>query len=482
MKCPNCGNELPEDKLYCEVCGAEIRIVPDIDVEIEHHMRHMLSNLDMEADDDYEDDDFDLDDPSILGMLLNNRHKFGKAIYLLFAVILILVVIVAIRIGVKVSRENSFEYQMELANKAIAENNISNAIIYLEKAVKLDEENVELIFQISEYYASLGKTNDAIYSLIGVAEDSSFAKADREEAYRIIVSLYRENSDFVSINSLLDRCDLPSIVKEFESYRVDSVFFNLDGGTYTETISVSLSTLSDTTIYYTLDGTDPTIGSTVYDAPIFLEYGSYTISAMTVNDYGIESEVVRQTYLIDVDFSFAPEVVPESGVYDHGILIEIDMPQLYTAYYTEDGTEPTKESSRYFKPFSITDGEHNMKFVCFASDGTPSEIIERNYNITLNTELTAAQAVENLVQGLVDRGYLDYTSGLKESEHGWYQYIYFAVRPIENMGDFYIVREYFKDEFENITITDNLYAIDCYNSVLYSVEVTEDDQFILSPL
>ena len=36
MKCPNCGQEIQADHLYCEKCGMEIRIVPDFEPEIEN--------------------------------------------------------------------------------------------------------------------------------------------------------------------------------------------------------------------------------------------------------------------------------------------------------------------------------------------------------------------------------------------------------------------------------------------------------------
>ena len=45
MKCPNCGNEIKEGHLICEVCGNEIRIVPDFEPEIENSITEVLTTL-----------------------------------------------------------------------------------------------------------------------------------------------------------------------------------------------------------------------------------------------------------------------------------------------------------------------------------------------------------------------------------------------------------------------------------------------------
>ena len=45
MKCPNCGNELKEGHLICEICGYEIQIVPDFEPEIENSITETLSTL-----------------------------------------------------------------------------------------------------------------------------------------------------------------------------------------------------------------------------------------------------------------------------------------------------------------------------------------------------------------------------------------------------------------------------------------------------
>ena len=45
MKCQNCGNEIEEGHLICDVCGNEIQIVPDFEPEIEEEMEETLSTL-----------------------------------------------------------------------------------------------------------------------------------------------------------------------------------------------------------------------------------------------------------------------------------------------------------------------------------------------------------------------------------------------------------------------------------------------------
>ena len=45
MKCPNCGKDVPEGHLYCEDCGAEIKIVPEFDPEVENRISETLSDM-----------------------------------------------------------------------------------------------------------------------------------------------------------------------------------------------------------------------------------------------------------------------------------------------------------------------------------------------------------------------------------------------------------------------------------------------------
>ena len=45
MKCPNCGEEMAEDRLYCEHCGEDIHIVPDFEPELERNLEQSISTI-----------------------------------------------------------------------------------------------------------------------------------------------------------------------------------------------------------------------------------------------------------------------------------------------------------------------------------------------------------------------------------------------------------------------------------------------------
>lgn len=511
MKCPNCGALIPEGKLYCEKCGEELVVSTDIDIELE--MRHTMSNIVSKefGDDDpvrrpvqkrpasfggtgkkkpsknkYDDMEFDEDDnPSLLGLIFKRGSKTGWLFYVVISIIIVVVICIALKMIRSVAKTNSLDYQIEKAKEAAEDNNLSSAITYLEKASELDEDNAEYKFTIAEYYKALGKLDDAVYTLTEIAQNKEYRTADRTRAYDDVIALLKEMSDYSSISRILSDCDITTVLDTYSSYLVGEPEFSVDEGTYQEVKTLVLKNESNNEIYYTLDGSDPIQNGILYTGPIALEYGSYTVKAVSINDYDIPSETIVKKYLIDVSFTFSPEVTPESGEYEHAFFIEVEVPMMYTCYYTTDGTDPDKSSNKYTGPVAVPAGESSYKFVVYASDGTQSEYVERNYSVTLNTELDPATAVTKLNQTLIDMGYLDASGAHREGVNGTYLFMYSTIYHIEDMGDFYLVVEYIQDDFGNNKRTGTVYAIDCYNGALYTVD-TENaesaDKYILTPL
>ena len=89
--------------------------------------------------------------------------------------------------------------------------------------------------------------------------------------------------------------------------------FTPAGGTYTSAQNITISA-AEGTIYYTLDGTDPTDESTEYTGAIALDtYGEHTIKAIAIGGSGNQSEVVSASYTLKVPFTSFTELVTKLG-------------------------------------------------------------------------------------------------------------------------------------------------------------------------
>ena len=133
----------------------------------------------------------------------------------------------------------------------------------------------------------------------------------------------------------------------YERPAVEAPTFYPAGGDYTAAQTVTLSCATEgATIYYTLDGTDPTAESTAYTGPITIEETT-TVKAIAIGTDDSQSTIVSSTYtIIDPTVpgtSYTPYTVAQAraaidagegitGVYATGIVSEI-----VTAYNSQYG-------------------------------------------------------------------------------------------------------------------------------------------------
>ena len=143
-------------------------------------------------------------------------------------------------------------------------------------------------------------------------------------------------------------------------------------------ITVSISGDTDDYIFYTLDGSTPTSGSTRYTAPFTVSLNSgNTIQTVKVKliDYGLEISD-SATYKLGV---IAPTISPAGGLYYTGVTVTINGHQGNDVYYTLDGSTPTSASTLYTAPFIVT-STSTVKAVAY--DGTSySDVVEETYTI-----------------------------------------------------------------------------------------------------
>lgn len=175
-------------------------------------------------------------------------------------------------------------------------------------------------------------------------------------------------------------------------------------GKYTSNQSVTLtSNTQDAMIYYTIDGSEPTVQDGIeYDAPILIEgregeIVTTEIKAIAVAPDMQESAISTFQYTIEIPAEVgtvaAPVASPKAGTYtsNQSVVLSSDTSDA-TIYYTIDGSEPTiKNGIEYDMPIAIKgrEGESvitEIKAIAVAPDLQDSSVSTFRYTIEIPKE------------------------------------------------------------------------------------------------
>ncbi len=134
---------------------------------------------------------------------------------------------------------------------------------------------------------------------------------------------------------------------------------------------------ADATIYYTLDGSVPTLESLVYDGPFSVMETTTVIARAFFENGDASPETVTATYILNkVE---APVISPTTGTtFDSSLTVNMSCPtEGATIRYTTDGSEPTEESPIYTR-FKIT-ARTKIKARAFVDGMVASDVVTAEY-------------------------------------------------------------------------------------------------------
>lgn len=150
------------------------------------------------------------------------------------------------------------------------------------------------------------------------------------------------------------------------------------GGYYNIGKSVALSMNVPGDIYYTIDGTTPTIDSAKYSKALSIS-SSVILKFLAVDKAGNFSPVYTEKYVIDKKAPTA-SATPNSGSYKNTIKVTLKMSETGTIYYTINGATPTTKSSKYSKPFYLSTSK-TLKYLAVDLAGNKSPVYTKKYTI-----------------------------------------------------------------------------------------------------
>ncbi len=372
MKCPNCGMELAEGKLYCEQCGEEIHIVPDFEPEVEITMEESLGQVLENA--------FEKPKQENVKKKKKKHSRFNVAV-----VILIIFSIFFIAFAFYFM-EHSENFQIGRGHHFYEEGNLTRAAYNYKKAIELNPDNIQTKISLAYCYRDMGEELSFEELMTEIIHSPYVTENDLIMAYKQIISYYLSKNDYEKIDKILTGCNNEYVVKTYSDYIVWEPEPSYSAGYYNEIVPLKLSSKSRGTIYFTMDGSEPTTDSMIYEGEtIFLSGGqTHTLKAILVSDFGVISDCVTAVYEIEVQKPSPPEVYPLSGEYQVREPIVIEVEDYETVYYTMDGSVPTTSSKKYRDSMMMDVGYTLYRFIKVDEDGIASDYTEREYIVASN--------------------------------------------------------------------------------------------------
>ncbi len=176
--------------------------------------------------------------------------------------------------------------------------------------------------------------------------------------------------------------DSPVVTATY-NFKVPNPVFNPSSNSFALPFDASISVVSGDRIYYTLDGSNPTLANPNaqrYTVPIAVGYGYTRIRAMAHRAGWTSSDVVEVIYNVNGQLA-APLLSLASGLfYDNQNVSISTVPENARIYYTVDGTEPTEGSNLYGGVLNITQSTE-LKVKAFLAGWVPSNTVTASYEL-----------------------------------------------------------------------------------------------------
>lgn len=372
MKCGNCGADLEEGTLFCPVCGKEVQWVPEYNTletlikqrELEEREK---KRREMEARKEREKEERKAE--------LERKKKKHKRQVIAGVAGGIIVLGIAAFGFIYQTQINSFDHQMSQAETAYREGDYDSALQYIARARELEPDNPEAEILEARIYVRDNNESAAQSILLSVIQENP----DNTTAYGELLRLYEQQGEYTAIRDLMNQAS-GNMREIYQNYVCSLPEISQEGGSYSEEVTIEISNIpSGTTVYYTLDGSDPDQDSERYEEPVELtEEGTFTFKYIAYNEKSVPSDIGEEEYVISFDAPERPKIAPVSGMYEYQENIIVTAPEGCTVYYAFDET-PTVDSTEYTGPVAMPQGEHTFSAIAVDSRGKKSPVASEVY-------------------------------------------------------------------------------------------------------
>lgn len=407
---------------------------------------------------------------------VRKKKKNTKELAIVLGIVASLVVIVvAAMIIIDGNRKNSYSYNVDKGTSYYTQGDYSKAVTYYSKAISCKNADVAEVGMYLYYaYKAMGQEAVGIQYVTAVLQADEYNK----EAVAVLARYYSATNNSEKLAELINKYAGTGISDVLSEYLVKAPSVSVPAGSYKGSVDVELTAAPGCTIYYTIDGTKPSVTAAgdLYTEPVRIGKGTTTLYVMAVDSYGICSDIEEYVYQVQYVAPDNPVITPASGSYTEDMQIVLEN---YTedirAYYTLDGSIPDEESFEYTEPIDMPEGNNIFTVIYYNRDGITSSIAKRNYNLKTEAKYTFEDAVYLLKARMIEAG--DLASNGKTNNGSDVKFTYYAKRTIDGITmylisyDIKINGSYVRQDF--------MYGFDVKDGYFYTV-IQEGNSYIVT--
>ena len=205
------------------------------------------------------------------------------------------------------NRANTREALVGRSVQLAEEGSYADAVRAIDRAMSAPQDGKlsdnALLLKKSLYLQKAGDTEQAMAIAMRVIRDTEEGQQEFDDAWERIVSICSEQGEYGKLCTLLEGCEVESIRSRYYNYLVYDPVFRDPPGIYPADFTLVIESQGVGTVFYTIDGTEPTDKSYLYSDGILMRPGLYTVKAFFLNRYGLRSSTVTGTYQITEDGS-----------------------------------------------------------------------------------------------------------------------------------------------------------------------------------
>lgn len=266
----------------------------------------------------------------------------------------------------------------------------------LNVAIEREPGNVDALVLMGQAYTELGRTEEAVAIYESLIHDIAPA---HPSAYRNLIKIYQQQGYNAEALALMKTAaENANSTQEFDvmlrEYTPKTPTLSHLEGRYNEAIDVTITIPEGQTVYYSVDGTDPSESGLVYTVgtKIHVPEGKMTVKAIGFTENGMPSEQITANYTVIIPTPAAPKANYASGVYKKAPKVSLrpgsedkkENDMIVAIYYTLDGRQATTESTLYTEPIQLPIGDSRLRAIAVASNGKISYEMNVTYKVEGN--------------------------------------------------------------------------------------------------